>query len=226
VWDAASGKQLWQQGGHARTISAVVFSRDGRRLASASGGHVRQVPLPHVRKLTLPGDTDRDVPDLKVWDVATARELLSLSLPGKTEALAISPDGEIVAAGFGNSKTYFKTVMVPGGFQGGAEVTENAQGDRSVRLYRVATGKEVGILKGHGRPVKGLAFSPDGRRLVTAAGSDESIKLWDARTGEEILTVGRHPGWLTSVAFSADGNKIVSASLEDVRVWDATPLRK
>jgi WD40 repeat protein len=110
--------------------------------------------------------------------------------------------------------------------EGRVEVSDNADGDRSVRLYRVTTGQEVASLKGHARPVKALAFSPDGRRLVTAAGSDESIKLWDARTGEEILTLGRHPGWVNSVAFSADGNRIVSASMEDTRVWDATPQKK
>ena len=41
------------------------------------------------------------------------------------------------------------------------------------------------------------------------------------------LTVGRHPEMVTSVAFSLDGNRIVSTSdYEDVRVWDATPLKK
>jgi WD40 repeat protein len=73
---------------------------------------------------------------------------------------------------------------------------------------------------------RGIAFSPDGRRLVTAGGSDHTLKLWDPNTGEEILTLGPHPGILTSVAFSGDGKRIVSSSQQDVRVWDATPLPK
>ena len=41
------------------------------------------------------------------------------------------------------------------------------------------------------------------------------------------MTVGRHPDIVTSVSFSRDGNKIVSTSDDrDVRVWDATPLKK
>ena len=39
--------------------------------------------------------------------------------------------------------------------------------------------------------------------------------------------IGRHPGIVTSVAFSPDGHKIISTSDDaDVRVWDATPLKK
>jgi WD40 repeat protein/serine/threonine protein kinase len=227
LWDAASGNLLWARSGFTCTVSGVAFSTDGRRLAAASGGLLRRTVSPGERGLSTPTDRGNEVPDLKVWDLATDKELLNLSLPGKTEALAISPDGETVAAAFGNSRTEIATVFtLGGGGQGRVEMSDNPDGDRSVRLYRVATGKEAASLKGHARPVKALAFSPDGRRLVTAAGSDETIKLWDARTGEEILTLGRHPGWVSSVAFSGDGHKIVSASMEDIRVWDATPLKK
>ena len=107
------------------------------------------------------------------------------------------------------------------------EVWESPVGDKSVRFYSTATGKEVGRLKGHARPTRSLAYSPDGSRLVTAGGMDNaSIKLWDPNTREEILTVGAHPGMVVNVSFSADGRRIVSASLQDVRVWDATPLKK
>src|SRR5262249_28832469 len=71
----------------------------------------------------------------------------------------------------------------------------------------------------------GIAFSPDGKRLVSGGGSDESVKLWDAQTGEEIMTLTRGSADLVrSVGFSADGRRIVASSHDDVRVWDATPL--
>jgi WD40 repeat protein/serine/threonine protein kinase len=230
IWDARTGRQLWESkpfwedGSHHRSISGLSFSRDGRRLASATGGIERAA----WNEGSWPPDTPQDQPDLKVWDVATGQELLALTLPGKTEALALSPDGETVAVAFGNSLTSFIVRIAPPDLtmRTGVEVRENAVGDKSVRIYRVTTGAEVGRLKGHARPTRGIAFSPDGRRLVTAGGSDDSLKLWDPDTGEEILTFGHHPGIVTSVAFSGDGRRIVSSSQQDVRLWDATPAQR
>ena len=66
-----------------------------------------------------------------------------------------------------------------------------------------------------------MAFSPDGKRIVTGSG-DETVKVWDAETGQEVLTLKGHAGAVISVAFSPDGKRIVSGS-EDrtVKVWDA-----
>jgi WD40 repeat protein len=223
VWDATTGKQLWEGKGHSGTISAVAFSRDGRRLASASGGILRdRQPGGPV----WPIDQRNHVPDLKVWDAVTGEEVLTLSLPGKTRALAISPDGEVVAAAFGPSALSYAMGQGPGGVAVLADLYELRDADTTVRLYRVATGEKFRTLKGHTRPCQAVAFSPDGRRLATAGGKDETVKLWDAQTGEEILTVGRHSRMVNSVAFSPDGHKIVSTSWVDVRVWDATPLPK
>jgi WD40 repeat protein len=147
-------------------------------------------------------------------------------MPGKAEALALSPDGTTVAVAFGKSAITFRTsIQFPGGMQNVITWSWGASSDQSVHLYNVATGQEVGRLRGHARPTTGLAFSPDGRRLVTAGGWDDTLKLWDPQSHEEILTFGTHRGTVTSVAFSPDGKKIVSTSLQDVRVWDATPLQ-
>jgi WD40 repeat protein len=232
VWDAATGRQLWatksfiEDGNtaHNRTISGLAFSRDGRRLVSATGGIERR----SSNEGSWPPDTNEDRPDVKVWDAATGKELQSLTLPIKTEALALSPDGKTIAVGFGRSWTDFKKRICPpdNAMRPVVEVFSSPAGDKSVRLYSVATGAEVGRLRGHARPTTGIAFSPDGHRLVTAGGSDDTLKMWDPKSGEEILTFGYHRGIVTSVAFGADGKKIVSTSLQDVRVWDTTPMAK
>ena len=220
IWDAHRRElsRTLSEGGQkaAAPCDALAFSPDGARLAAAAQDRAVRVWDPRTGKLlfTLNGHADAVsgvvfsragsrllsvAQDLKLWDAVTGRELLTLRLPGKGPGAAVSPDGAIVAATFT---------------------------DNSVRLFDGATGKELRELIGHTRPPSSVAFSPDGRRIVTAGGADETVKLWDAKSGQEILTMGRHPGQITEVAFSPDGNRIVSTSIDDVRVWDATSLGK
>src|SRR5262249_39219150 len=107
--------------------------------------------------------------DPRIWDLETDKEVLPLDLKGLMSA-ALSPDGAVIAATFA---------------------------DGTAHLYEVATGKETLVLKSAGQG--GIAFSHDGKRLVTtdtpaglrATGrlGTSSVKLWDAKTGEEILTL-------------------------------------
>ena len=57
-----------------------------------------------------------------------------------------------------------------------------------------------------------MAFSADGKRIVSGSGRTTTVKVWDADTGQEVLTLKGHTGMVTSVAFSADGKRIVSGS--------------
>jgi WD40 repeat protein len=69
-----------------------------------------------------------------------------------------------------------------------------------------------------------LAFSPDGRRVVSSS-SDNTLKLWDSKTGLEVGTIYGPSGAVAGFAFSRDGNTLYSAAQDgDVRVWRAPPL--
>jgi WD40 repeat protein len=97
----------------------------------------------------------------------------------------------------------------------------SASGDKTVKLWDAATGKEITTLKGHSSGVSSVAFSPDGKTIASASW-DNTVKLWDAATGTEINTLKGHSNAVYSVAFSPDGKTIASASDDKtVKLWDA-----
>ena len=75
------------------------------------------------------------------------------------------------------------------------------------------------IFSGHVDGVTAVAWSPDGRRIVTGS-YDATIRVWDAVTGEELLSL-EHRHWVRSVACSPDASRIAAGSDDGVRVWDA-----
>ena len=78
---------------------------------------------------------------------------------GEVWGVAFSPDGRTVAS---------------------------AGQDQAVKLWEVATGREIRTLLGHSAEVDGVVFSPDGRRLVSVS-EDRTVKLWDPDTGQEVM---------------------------------------
>ena len=79
--------------------------------------------------------------------------------------------------------------------------------------------RERFILFGHENDVYSAAFSPDGKRIVTA--SFQTARLWDAESGKQIGALV-HPSVALSAAFSPDGKRIITASADGTaRLWDA-----
>ena len=72
--------------------------------------------------------------------------------------------------------------------------------------------------------VYGAAFSPDGKRIVTAS-ADLTARIWDAASGKPISDHLRgHMDWVNSAAFSPDGERVVTASNDfTARIWDIFP---
>jgi WD40 repeat protein len=149
--------------GHRDWLSALAFSPDGRLLASAGA------PMSGAGQV-------------KVWDVASGRELADLR--GHTRAVwcvAFASDGKTVAAG---------------------------GGDGTVRFWDATTGREQFLLQGRAGEVRSLAFSPDGGALA-AGHEDGSITLWDLTAGRDPPPLDGPAGWVFALAASPDSRTLI-----------------
>ena len=85
------------------------------------------------------------------------------------------------------------------------------------RIWDVKSGSPVSILHGHSALIEHVAFSPDGRRLLTAS-HDGTARLWDV---DGVLTTTlRHETPPRFAVFSADGARVVTGSGFVGHVWD------
>jgi WD40 repeat protein len=218
VWDATTGKELMTLKQHASEVWSVAFSPDGRRILSGS-----------------------DDKTIKIWDAATGKELLTLAgHTGPVASAAFSPDGRrIVSASRDQSlKTWDATtgreiLTIKGRSEPAAHAALGSDGPQGASTNRDqsptvpdAVGQDVTTLAGHALTVTSVAFSPDGRWIVSGSW-DHMLKIWDLSTNREALTLKEHTGEVWSAAYSPDGRRIVSASWDrTLKIWDAATGRE
>ncbi|MBU0618365.1 MAG: serine/threonine protein kinase [Planctomycetes bacterium] len=172
LWDPVKGAMLRVFASPAdRYVDRVSFSPDGRTLASCEHGTVR------------------------LWDVATGRQLHAITTNLGWTSTALSPDGRLLA--YGADRTLIK-------------------------LWDVGAAREIATLRGHTRQATGIAWSPDGKRLASSS-QDATIKLWNVESGDEIRTLRGHTYYVGPVAFSPDGLTLASSGRapdSTIRFWD------
>jgi WD40 repeat protein len=147
---------------------------------------------------------------LKLWQIATGREVHTLTgFTAAVGAMAFSRDGRWLATANGD-RTWMDIV----------------NGDKTVKVWEVATGGEVHTLIGHTESVLAVAFSPDGRWLASAS-VDETVKLWDVATGRELRTLSGHASRVETVVFSPDSRWLASGSEDKtVKLWEVATGRE
>ncbi|KAL3587909.1 hypothetical protein FPOAC2_13808 [Fusarium poae] len=190
--------------GHGSSVTSVVFSADGQRLAS--------------------GSDDKTV---KIWDAATG--VCEQTLEGHGHwvmSVVFSADGQRLASG-----SYDKTVKIWDAATGVCEHTLEGHGylvtsvvfsadgqrlasgshDKTVKIWDAATGACEQTLERHGSSVRSVVFSADGQRLASGS-DDKTVKIWDAATGacEQTLNFG---GVLHHLSFDPTSNALLSTDI-------------
>ena len=160
----------------------------------------------------------------------------SAGTPGRTvTSLAFSGDGRILATSGVESKANIDLAAVMTGAMGqrpkgqkGSKPVDPADVMKDLRVeavgqvqfWDVATGRELGAIKGHGRGVSKVAFSRDGKFLASGA-TDNTIKIWDVATRSEVRTLTGHTANIESIDFTPDGRLLASASEDgSTFLWD------
>jgi WD40 repeat protein len=100
-----------------------------------------------------------------------------------------------------------------------------ASDDHTARVWEAATGKEVAVLRGHTDELRHVAFSPDGRRVLTA-GMDPVPRVWDPATGKEILALKGHEASVAVALFSPDGRHILTGSSGSTPLHEGDDIRR
>jgi WD40 repeat protein len=213
IYDAANAERVGMLREHFKAFQEVAFAPSGTFIALPLWQHARVRLWDWVRGEDLAVFVDPKVP----FQVAFASNGSFLLSSGYHHAMLyhLTTPTEKISL-FGHSSGVPCISFSPDG-QHLASVSK----DRSVKVWDAATGQLRWTrtpLSGHGET---LAYSPDGRWLVTAGYDVRLVTLWDARNGEHLLDFGTNaPGYVVSARFSPDGRLLATASWSDgVDIW-------
>ena len=169
VWDAATGKERATLSGPKYKTYGLALGADGKSLFSCDSNG---------------GVTSWNTKTNKVGTTYAAGK-------GECHALALSSDGKTLAAGYGDGTIVFIDPKT-GKEQRTAKVSDSvnsiafsssgtlAAGTQSEELQLVDGGGKVSALKGHGRPITAVVFSPDGKQLISGS-MDMTVRVWTVK---------------------------------------------
>jgi WD40 repeat protein len=225
LWDVQTGKELRKLDAHKAMVGRVVFSADGRILASrgALDGTVRLwepvtgtqlqkfTGLSNINPWRFNHDTALAIsPDSKTvattarnalvfYDVASGAEMKRLPAHVYGITVAYSPDGKLLASG---------------GVDEGPDVY-------SLRIWDVVTGKELRKCElPKMEPPTYVSWDPNNNGKLAAVIAEDDMHIFDANTGKEALRIKHY--WPSRVIYSTDGKTLASAgSGPTIRHWDA-----
>jgi WD40 repeat protein len=170
----------------ARWDSLRVWNVETRQLVASIGGLIRDATIAAGGRVLVVAFARGNNHEIGFYDLVH-RDRAPRHVPGRNIArsLAVPPDGGLVA------------LSTDAGL---------------VRLFDPAKGEWLEDLHGHRQAVFGIAFSADGRRLISACGGREAVKLWDVGTRQELLTLDGNGSILLAARWSADEDLILAGA--------------
>ena len=206
LWDVEKGqmrKTLDESSDRGVTFQHIAFSADGKSIAATVSDASQVVNLPNG------GLETRFRHMVKIWDAKTLALKHTLESETQLFALALSPDGKLVAAG--------SLKLVP---------PKYTSMKKWIKLWNAQTGKLERTLEfppGEVGPVS-FAFSPDSKTFVLGCqknGNAGQVQWWDAQAWKMKRAFDQDE-CVSSVVFSANGKMLASASHKDsIQLWDA-----
>ena len=204
LWNPKTSENLATLTGHDGLVTGVAFSPDGKQLVSGSGDAT-----------------------VCLWSIETRQQLWSSDTPQAQEQGIQDP---VIREAFDLpplpykspfEKLTFQWVLAVAYSSDGKTLASSGSSDGTIQLWDVKSGKHIKTLKGHTEMVRTLAFSSDGKTLVSGS-DDDTLRTWDTNTGRMLRQLSGHSNDVKSVVFSRDGKIIASGSKDaSVRLWDA-----
>jgi WD40 repeat protein len=228
VWDPDSGDLVstLEEKEHRTILQAWGFDFETKRMGLVRGGERYQSRGINVEKTVEPVS-------LETWDMESGVKIATMEgSHAKTHAVVLGPDGAWLAAGSedgvrlwdadtGASIAALRTGSAPSALAASPDGKTLAVGywNGSAEVLDRATLDAVVTLESDESQLVAITFSPDGRRILLAAG--DRLRVADATTGRTLATLDEKD--VSSVAHSPDGRRIVTGSgtAGRLRVWDA-----